>query len=89
MLPDPRTIVWDDWLLLVLQVFSLIFLIIYVIKTWEMASATRAAAEASNRAVEHEREARLEALAPRVLVYFDGSSDFGSDCYPERRGRYR
>ncbi|HEV2148348.1 MAG TPA: hypothetical protein VGR37_13165 [Longimicrobiaceae bacterium] len=39
-----------------------------------MASATRAAAESNRRAVENDIEARLEALAPRIVVYFDGSS---------------
>lgn len=63
-LPDPGSVQWDDWLRLALEAATLVFLIIYVAKTWQMASATR-------DAVTEAKDARLEALAPRVLVYFD------------------
>jgi hypothetical protein len=67
---NPATVYWDDWIIFVVQVATLVFLIIYVWKTWEMAAATRAAAEASAKAAIESKEARLEALAPRLMVYF-------------------
>lgn len=70
MLPDPDTIAWDEWLLLFVQIATLIALIIYVIKTWQIANETRRAAEASASATRESFEARMAALAPRVLLYF-------------------
>jgi hypothetical protein len=58
-------------ILFVVQVLSLAFLIIYVIKTWHMASATRKAAEATERSVSELREARDQETAPFVIAYFD------------------
>ncbi len=72
-MPHPDTIAWDDWLLLGSQLLSLVFLVVYVIKTWQMASSTRTAAEATQKAVEHDIDTRLESLAPRVVVYLDAS----------------
>lgn len=54
-----------------ISAFSLIFLIIYVVKTWQMASATRRAAEATRETVEEMREGRDLETAPNVVVYFD------------------
>lgn len=67
---NPSTVYWDDWVLFFVQVSTLVFLMIYVWKTWEMATATRAAAEASSAAAIEAKEARMEALAPRMMVYF-------------------
>lgn len=67
---NPSTVFWDDWLLLFVQVATLVFIVIYVWKTWQMASATRAAAEASAAMATEAKEARLESLAPRIMVYF-------------------
>jgi hypothetical protein len=72
---NPITVYWDDWILFAAQILTLIALVVYVWKTWEMASATREAAEASARAVKETAEARLEAMAPRMLIYF-GSEEF-------------
>jgi hypothetical protein len=72
-MPNPQQIFWDDWLLMGFQAATLIALVVYVWKTWEMASATRDAASASSRAIEEARQARAEALAPRVLVYLNQS----------------
>lgn len=72
-LPDPAS-VFDDWALLLLQCLSLVVIVVYVWKTWEMASATRASAESSAATLREAKEARLDALAPRVLVYSDPSS---------------
>lgn len=58
-------------ILFFVQILSLIFLIIYVIKTWEMASATRKAAEATEKSVLEMRETRDQETAPYIVVYFD------------------
>ena len=70
---DPNSVYWDDWLLLFVQTAGLVALVIYVIKTWQMASATRLAAEASRDMAREARDARMESLAPRIVVYFDSS----------------
>ena len=58
-------------ILFFVQIASLIFLIIYVVKTWEMASATRKAAEATEKSVLEMRETRDQETAPFVIAYFD------------------
>ncbi len=58
-------------ILFFVQILSLIFLIVYVIKTWEMASATRKAAEATEKSVVEMRETRDQETAPFIVVYFD------------------
>lgn len=67
---DPAKVLWDDWILFFAQVATLAALVVYVWKTWEMANATRVAAEASAAAANEAKEARLEALAPRLMIYF-------------------
>jgi len=67
---NPGTVYWDEWVIFFVQVATLIFLMVYVWKTWEMATATRSAAEASSAAAIEAKEARMEALAPRLMVYF-------------------
>lgn len=78
-LPNPTTVFWDDWTLLAVQSLGLLFLVIYVWKTWQMASATRDAVEESKRA-------RLEALAPRIVVYFDPRETFVAYVVTENAG---
>jgi len=85
-LPDPSTIVWVSWLQLVMQLGTLVFLTIYVIKTWQMASATRAAAQASSRAADEALKARLQGLAPRILVYFNPEQIFFAEIVVENAG---
>ena len=58
-------------ILFVVQILSLIFLILYVVKTWEMASATRKAAEATEKSVLEMREQRDAEIAPYVVAYLD------------------
>lgn len=58
-------------ILFFVQIASLVFLIVYVIKTWEMASATRKAAEATEKSVTEIRETRDQETAPFVIAYFD------------------
>ncbi len=57
-------------LLLVVQAFTLAAVVVYVIKTWEMASATRKAAEATERSVAEMKEARDQQTRPYVIAYF-------------------
>lgn len=63
----PADVAWSSWVLFGVQILTLVFLAIYVMKTWEMASASKAM-------VEESYEARMESLAPKVLVYFDTDS---------------
>jgi hypothetical protein len=65
------TISTRDTVVFIVQLLSLIFLIIYVIKTWEMASATRKSAEATEKSVIELRETRDQESSPYIIVYFD------------------
>jgi hypothetical protein len=65
---DPAT---HQTILFFVQILSLIFLIIYVVKTWEMASATRKAAEATEKSVLEMREHRDAEIAPYVVASLD------------------
>ncbi|MGE0545002.1 MAG: hypothetical protein AB7R89_33010 [Dehalococcoidia bacterium] len=62
-----------DVALFVVQAASLVALIIYVYKTWEIAAATRDAARASATALVEMREGRDQEIAPYVIAYFDVS----------------
>lgn len=73
-----------DYLVAGVQVAALIGLIVYVIKTWEIASATRRSTELSQRSLElsqavleEMKAARLQESAPYVVVYFD--MPYGND----------
>ena len=52
------------------QILGLIFLIIYVVKTWQMASATREAAKATEKSVDEMKEMRDQETAPYIITYF-------------------
>jgi hypothetical protein len=54
-----------------IQSATLIALIIYVAKTWEMASATRESARISELTLQEMKDARDQEVAPYVLAYFD------------------
>ena len=84
---DPRTVFWDDWALFAAQILTLAAIAVYVWKTWEMASATRRAAEASAAAVKEAIDARLEAMAPRILVYFGADELQWAEVVVENRGQ--
>lgn len=86
-LPNPQTVYWDDWVLFMAQIVTLAALVVYVWKTWEMASATRTAAEASASAVKEAIDARLEALSPRVFVYFANDDTHLAEIVLENRGQ--
>ncbi len=58
-------------IIFVVQVFSLIFLIIYVWKTWQMASATSNSVKASEEMLAEMKETRDQESAPYVVPYID------------------
>jgi hypothetical protein len=53
------------------QILILLTLIIYVIKTWRISSATQAAAEVFALSLQVMKEARDQEIAPYIVVYFD------------------
>ncbi len=65
-LPNPQAVYWDDWILFVAQILTLVVLVVYVWQTWQMASATRAAAESSARAVREAVDAMRDAIAHAI-----------------------
>ncbi len=56
---------------IIIQCLTLIALIFYVAKTWEMASATREYAKISEKTLQEMRDARDQEIAPYVIAYFD------------------
>ena len=58
-------------ILVFLQAATLIALIVYVKKTWEMASATRLSAEVAEKTLQEMKNARDQEIAPYVVAYFD------------------
>jgi hypothetical protein len=57
--------------ILITQILILIVLIIYIIKTWRISTATQAAAEVFALSLQVMKEARDLEIAPYVVVYFD------------------
>lgn len=57
--------------LLCIQIPTLVALIVYVIKTWEMASATRASTKIAEQTLQEMKDARDQEIAPYVFAYFD------------------
>jgi hypothetical protein len=57
--------------LLLIQILTLIALIVYVAKTWEMASATKESAKSAENTLLEMREMRDQESAPYVIVFFD------------------
>ena len=57
-----------------IQAFTLIALIIYVWKTWSMASATSKAARASEKSLCEMKLSREEHAKPKVVCYFEHNS---------------
>lgn len=52
-----------------IQIATLFFLILYVVKTWEIASATREAAKISEKTLIEIKETREQENAPYIIVY--------------------
>ena len=76
MQPQPRDFM--DYLIAIIQLLTLIGLIIYVVKTWQIAAATKNAAQATNRSaalsekvIEEMKAARMQESAPQVIIYID------------------
>lgn len=67
--------------LLVIQIPTLIALIIYVVKTWEMASASRKSTEIAEKALLEMREQRDAEIAPYVIAYLDAQGEIGGLLY--------
>jgi MFS superfamily sulfate permease-like transporter len=53
------------------QIATLIALIIYVKKTWDMAVSTEKSAKVSERTLDEIKKTRDQEIAPYVVVYFD------------------
>ncbi len=60
-----------DILIFIIQIITLIFVIIYVKKTWDIASATRDSTKTSERMLKEMRDARDQETAPYVIAYFE------------------
>jgi hypothetical protein len=60
-----------DIILAIVQIATLIALIIYVIKTWQMASATNKYAKTSENTLQEMKDSRDQEIAPYVIAYFD------------------
>ncbi|VVB71706.1 Uncharacterised protein [uncultured archaeon] len=57
--------------LFIVQVLSLFFLVLYVWKTWQMASSTKESAKASEKMIEEMKEARDQESAPYVVPFIN------------------
>ncbi len=64
-----------DVIMFVIQLLSLIALVLYVIKTAEVAEGTRKSAQAMDRSVAEMVEDRDQQIAPYVVVFFDNQTD--------------
>jgi hypothetical protein len=60
-----------DYILFVIQSLSLIFLGIYVYKTWQIALATQESSKISKRVLEEMKATREQEVEPYVVAYFD------------------
>jgi len=60
-----------DILIFIIQILTLVFLIIYVKKTWDIALATHASTKTSERMLEEMRDERDQETAPYVIAYFE------------------
>lgn len=64
-----------DFIMFMIQLLSLVALVIYVIKTAQMAEGTRQSALAMDRSVAEMVEDRDQQMAPYVVVFFDHQTD--------------
>ena len=64
-----------DVIMFVIQLLSLIALVVYVIKTAEVAQGTWKSAQAMDRSVAEMVEDRDQQIAPYVVVFFDHQTD--------------
>lgn len=82
--PDQIPVV--QWTLIVVQLGTLLALIVYVWKTWEMAGAARFSAKAAWDTVAEMRAARLDMSAPRIIVYFSSPDSHLANIIIENTG---
>ncbi len=64
-----------ETILLIVQIASLVAVIVYVVKTAEMARETKKSAAATEKSIEEMVEDRNLEFAPYVVVYFDVQTD--------------
>ena len=64
-----------ETILLIVQIASLLALVVYVIKTAEVAKETKASARAMEKSIEEMVEDRDMEYAPYIVVYFDVQTD--------------
>lgn len=60
-----------DIILVIIQIFTLIALLIYVKKTWDMAVATENSAKTSEKTLKEMKESRDDENAPYIVCYFE------------------
>ena len=60
-----------DYLIAAVQLATLIALIVYVVKTWQIAGANRRSVELSEEVLREMRATRFQEIAPYVIVYLD------------------
>ena len=60
-----------DFILAMVQIGTLIALVVYVIRTGQIASASKKSAELSERILKEMKESRNQEFAPYVVAYFD------------------
>lgn len=72
-----ETLKWVQIINLIVGTLSLISLIIYVIKTWQIASATQKSTEISERILKEMEATREQEVAPYVVAYFDLENEGG------------
>ncbi len=64
-----------ETILLIVQIASLVAVIVYVIKTADMARETKKSATATEKSIEEMVEDRTLEFAPYIVVYFDAQTD--------------
>lgn len=70
-----ETLKWVQIINLIVATLSLIVLVLYVIKTWQIASATQKSTDISERILKEMEATREQEVAPYVVAYFDLEND--------------
>src|SRR5262245_49326539 len=60
-----------DYAIAAVQLAALIALVVYVVKTWQIASANRRSVEVSEAVLKEMRTTRFQEIAPYVIVFLD------------------
>jgi hypothetical protein len=64
---------WLDIILAIVQIFTLIVLVIYVKKTWDMAVSTEDSANVSKLTLQEMKDTRDQENSPYIVAYFEFS----------------